>query len=364
MRFIISGAMLLGGRKMFKRTLVFGLLCIFSVLILVPPGEGADRILSGAGATFPYPLYEKWIDMYRKKTGVRVSYQAVGSGAGIRQLLERKVDFGGTDAFMSRDELERAKGDILHIPTCVGAVSIIYHLPENPVLNFTPKLIADIFMGKVSNWSDEEISAVNPGIRLPDLGISVVHRSDGSGTSFIFTDYLSKVDPEWRDKVGRGKKVRWLTGMGVEGNPNMAGFVKKISGSIGYVELAYAKRHHLPIALIKNRFGRFVAPTLKSVSSAAEVAIPSDTRILITDTKAPDGYPISAFTWLIFYKEQSYNQRPYDKACQIARFLRWAIHEGQQYTNHELLYARLPRSAVRKAEAIIRSMRFGGGAHC
>lgn len=323
-------------------------------------GQGADVILNGAGATFPYPLYEKWIEMFRKKTGVRISYQAVGSGSGIRQLLEKEVDFGGTDAYIPQDEPKQAKGDILHIPTCVGAVSIIYHLPGNPVLKFTPKLIADIFLGRVSNWSDKEISAVNPGISLPDLGISVVHRSEGSGTTFIITDYLSKVNPEWRDKVGCGKRVRWLTGVGVEGNPNVAEFVRKIPGSIGYVELAYAKHHHLPVGLVKNRSGHFIAPTLNSVSAAAEVALPSDTRILITDSKAPEGYPISSFTWLIFYKEQSYDQRSYDRASQLGRFLWWIIHEGQQYTNHELLYSPLPKSAVSKAEAIIHSMRFGG----
>ncbi len=345
---------------MFKRTLIFSLSWLLSISVFISMGQGADEILNGAGATFPFPLYEKWIDVYRKKSGVRISYRAVGSGSGIRQLLEREVDFGGTDVFMSADELDQASGNILHIPTCLGAVTIIYHLPGNPVLKFTPMLISDIFMGKITHWSDQRISDVNPESSLPDLEISVVHRSEESGTTFIFTDYLSKVDPKWRDKVGRGKKVWWLTGMGVEGNPGVAEFVKKIPGSIGYVELAYAKCHHLPVGWVKNRSGHFVAPALNSVSSAAEVPLPPDTRILITDTAAPEGYPISAFTWLIFYKEQSYDQRTRDKAAQLGRFLWWAIHEGQQYTNHDLLYAPLPRSAVRKAEAMIRAMRFEG----
>lgn len=343
---------------MVRKMLFFNLLGLFVMLSLTSSGEGADVILSGAGATFPYPLYEKWIGVYQEKTRVRVSYQAVGSGAGIKKLLEKEVDFGATDAFMSRDELDRAKGDILHIPTCLGAVTIIYHLPGNPVLRFTPELLSDIFMERVTHWSDEAISEVNPGVRLPDLEILVVHRSEESGTTFIFTDYLSKVSSQWRDKVGCGKKVRWLTGMGVEGNPGMAELVKKVPGSIGYVELAYAKRHAFPVALIKNRSGRFITPTLESVSRAADIPLPSDTRILITDTKVPQGYPISAFTWLIIFKEQSYNHRSREKAEQLARFLWWTVHEGQHYTNHELLYAPLPGGAVRKAEAVILSMGF------
>jgi phosphate transport system substrate-binding protein len=337
----------------------FCLACLLGPLCLAGPGEAADTILNGAGATFPYPLYEKWMNIYREKTGIRVDYQAVGSGSGIRKLLGREVDFGGTDAFLSNEELEQAEGDILHIPTCLGAVTIIYHLPENPLLKFTPELIADIFLGKLSNWSDQRISAINPGVRFPDLKISVVHRSDGSGTTFVFTDYLSKSNPSWQKQVGRGKKVRWPTGMGVEGNPNLAQFVKKIPGSIGYVELAYAKRHHLPVASIKNRSGHFIEPTMKTVSRAAEVSLPADTRILITDTPSPDGYPISAFTWMIFYKEQSYDQRSHDKALQLGRFLWWALHEGQKY-NRELFYAPLPREAVQKSEEIVASLRFQG----
>jgi phosphate transport system substrate-binding protein len=329
------------------------------LVMFVASSQGADTILSGAGATFPYPLYEKWIEVYREKAGVRVGYQAVGSGGGIRKLLGKEVDFGGTDAFLSKAELKQADGEILHIPTCLGAVAIVYNLPENPVLKFTPDLIGDIFLGKCSNWSDERISGANPGIRFPQMEIAVVHRSDGSGTTFIFTDYLSKTSSLWKKQVGRGKTVRWLTGMGVEGNPGVAELVKKIPGSIGYVELAYAKRHALPVALIKNKSGRFVSPTLKSVSSAADLSLPSDTRILITDTPSPDGYPISAFTWLIFYKEQFYNQRSRDRALQLGRFLWWTLHEGQRY-GRELLYAPLPRGAIVKGEAIVRAMRFRG----
>jgi phosphate transport system substrate-binding protein len=332
---------------------------VFGLLFLVGWSEGADTILNGAGATFPYPLYEKWVEVYRKKTGIRVVYHAIGSGSGIQRLLSKEVDFGGTDAFLSQEEHKQADGHILHIPTCLGAVTIIYHLPGNPVIKLTPDLISEIFLGKCSNWSDERISSINPGIPFPDRLISVVHRSEESGTTFIFTDYLSKTSSQWRKEVGRGKTVRWLTGMGVEGNPGVAELVKKIPGSIGYVELAYANQQLLPIALIKNRSGRFVAPTLRSVSSAADVSLPSDTRIMITDTPSPDGYPISAFTWLIFYKDQSHHQRSYDRALQLGLFLWWTLHEGQQYGS-ELLYAPLSQSAVSKGEAIVRSMQFRG----
>ncbi len=344
---------------MLRKTACLFIACVFTSIALVPLNEGANVILSGAGATFPYPLYEKWIDRYQQESGVRISYRAVGSGEGIRQIISRTVDFGATDAFMSEDEMARADGDILHVPTCLGAVAIIYHLPGKPVLRFSPKLLADIFSGKITRWSHEAISSVNPGIHMADMPITVVHRSEGSGTTFIFTDYLSKVDLSWRERIGRGKKIRWPSGMGVEGNPSVAELVKKIPGAIGYVELAYAKRNELPAAFVKNRSGYFVAPTLASVSAAAEVALPSDTRILITDTQAPDGYPISAFTWLIVYREQSYNQRAYEKAFQLSRFLWWAIHRGQQYTR-SLLYAPLPRGAVSLSESIIRSMCYNG----
>jgi phosphate transport system substrate-binding protein len=341
---------------MSKRLLLATVTCL--VVMFAFPAK-SDVILHGAGATFPQPLYKKWIEVYRKKTGVRISYQGIGSGGGIRRLLEKSTDFSGTDAFLSDDELSPGGNDILHVPTCLGAVTVTYNLPGNPSLKFTPELIADIFLGKITRWSDKRISKVNPSIKLPDVEISVVHRSDGSGTSFVFTSYLSRVSDQWKKRVGRGKTVRWPTGLGVEGNPNVAEFVGRISGSIGYVELTYAKSHLLPVAFVKNKHGRFVEPTLESVSSAAEVVLPEDTRILIVDTDATNGYPISAFTWLIFYKEQSYNNRSKDKAESLARFLWWAVHSGQRY-NKKLFYAPLPEAAVKKAEAIISSMTFNG----
>lgn len=340
----------------------FGCLIVVCLLLLFPcrlAGSDPQVILRGAGATFPFPLYAKWIENYRLQTGLRLSYEPVGSGAGINQLLSREVDFGGTDALPTDEELRRAPSEVLHIPTCVGAVAIVYHLPVETDLKLTPELVADIFLDRIKNWSDKRLSEANGNLSLPRLNITVVHRSESSGTTFIFTDYLSKASPEWRDRVGSGKTVRWPTGLGIEGNPGIAELVKKIPGSISYVELAYAGKENLPTALLRNRAGHFIKPGLDSVSSAAGVDLPYDSGMLITDTPSPTGYPISAFSYLIFYKEQAYGQMPLTRAAALARFLWWAIHEGQELSE-KLNYSRLPEPAVKIAEGVIRSMVFNG----
>ncbi len=315
--------------------------------------------LTGAGATFPYPLYFKWFDIYRNETEVKVNYQAIGSGGGIRQLLNKTVDFGATDAFMSDKELAKSSVPILHIPTCLGAVVLTYNLSGNPDLKFTPDVIANIFLGKIIRWNDKRIAELNPEIKLPAEKIVVVHRSDGSGTTFVFSDYLSKVNKEWREKVGRGKSLSWPIGLGGKGNPGVAGLVKQIKGAVGYVEVAYAIQNKMPYGSVKNSSGNFVKPTLKSISLAANIPLPPDTRVSITNTSAAEGYPISTFTWLIFYKEQNYSGRSIKRAKELVNLLWWAIHEGQQY-NKTLLYGRLPGAAVAKAEKIIKSMTYSG----
>ncbi|SFN05556.1 phosphate ABC transporter substrate-binding protein PstS [Thermodesulforhabdus norvegica] len=341
-----------------KRLLAIFLPVVAAFIFSATAGYGAES-LTGAGATFPYPLYDKWFSIYHQVTGVKVNYQAIGSGGGIRQLLSRVVDFGGTDAFMSDEELSKAPGEILHIPTCLGAVAITYNIPGNPELKLTGDVIADIFLGKITRWNDSRITELNPGIELPDMKIIVVHRSDGSGTTFIFSDYLSKVSPEWKEKVGRGKSLNWPAGLGAKGNAGVAGMVKQMAGSIGYVELIYAEQNKMPVALVKNRAGNFIKPSLASVSAAANVELPPDTRVSITDTESPEGYPISSFTWIIFYKEQSYDNRSRERAEALAKLLWWMIHEGQKY-NESLLYAKLPPKAVEKAEAIIKTMTYNG----
>ena len=286
------------------------LFIMFLVLLgFCSTGLAKETELIGAGATFPYPLYSKMFDVYNKEYGVKVNYQAIGSGGGIRQLINKTVDFGGSDAIMSDKELAEASAPVLHIPTCAGAVVVTYNLSGNPQLRFTPDVIADIFLGKINKWNDHRISAINPGMKLPDMNITVVHRSDGSGTTFIFSDYLSKVSGEWKEKVGAGTSLNWPAGLGGKGNPGVAGLVQQTPGSIGYVELIYALQNKMPYGTVKNKKGKFVTATIASTSLAADTNLPDDMKVSLTDTDAPEGYPISGFTWILVYKEQNYAEK-------------------------------------------------------
>jgi phosphate transport system substrate-binding protein len=341
------------------RLISASILVFLAVLALAAPAFPADNELLGAGATFPYPLYSKAFDAYTKETGVKVNYQAIGSGGGIKQLTSKTVDFGGTDAFMSDKDLEGLENPILHVPTCLGAVAVTYNLPGAPVLKFTSEVVADIFLGKINKWNDERLAAVNPDVTLPDMAIVVVHRSDGSGTTFIFSDYLGKVSKEWTETVGVGKSLNWPVGLGAKGNPGVAGLVKQLPGAIGYVELIYALQNNMPAGLIKNAAGKFVSPGLESVSLAAQTELPTDTRVSITDTDAEGGYPIGGFTWLILYQEQNYGGRSRQKAEELVRLLWWMLHEGQEFAE-PLHYAPLPAEAVRKAEAILAKVSYDG----
>jgi phosphate transport system substrate-binding protein len=315
--------------------------------------------LLGAGATFPYPLYSKMFDVYYNEQKIKINYQSIGSGGGIRQLLNKTVDFGASDAFISDEELKKESAQILHIPICLGAVSVTYNLTGNPELKFTPEIIADIFLGKIKNWNDAKIKEINSGAKLPNLNITVVHRSDGSGTTFIFTDYMTKISNEWKEKVGAGTSVNWPVGLGGKGNPGVAGLIKQIPGSIGYVELIYALQNNMPVSLIKNKSGVFVKPTLESTSSSANIKLPDDTRVSLTDTDASNGYPISGFTWILVFKEQNYDSRPQEKAKTIVDLLWWMTHEGQVYTE-PLHYSPLSKESVKKAELIIKSITYNG----
>jgi len=338
------------------------LLAIFFSLILfffatLSWAKGAE--LLGAGATFPYPLYSKMLYSYWKTEGIKVNYQPIGSGGGIRQLVNQTVDFGGSDAFMSDEALAAAPAEILHIPTCLGAVVLSYNLPGNPPLKLTPDVVTDIFLGKIKRWDDKRISEINPGISLPDSDIMVIHRSDGSGTTFVFTDYLAKVSKEWSEKVGRGKAVNWPVGLGAKGNPGVTGLIKHLPGAVGYTELGYALLNGLPVALLRNKYGRYIEPGPVSISQAASVPLPGDTRISITNADAPLGYPMSSFTWLLVYREQAYKKRPFERAAELVRLLWWVTHEAQKYTE-PLHYGPLPEEAVRKAEIIVKSVTYNG----
>ncbi len=339
---------------------------ILAAVLLVSCGKSdnkdktsaSDKELMGAGATFPYPLYSKMFDAYGKEQSVKVNYQSVGSGAGIQQLTSKTVDFGASDAFMSDDELSKAPAKIVHIPTCLGAVVVTYNIEGNPTLKLTPDVLADIFMGKIKKWDDEKIKKANPDAKLPSSDISVVHRSDGSGTTSIFTDYLSKVSDDWKKSVGPGKSVNWPVGLGAKGNEGVGGMVKQTPGSIGYVELIYALQNSMSMASLQNKKGNFVVPSLKSTMASANVPIPEDTRVSLTNSDADDAYPISSFTWILLYQDQNYNNKTEAKAKEVVKLIWWMVHDGQQY-NEALSYAKLTPGAVKNAETILKSVTFG-----
>ena len=335
------------------------LLALTAILGSAPTSAWGQMLINGAGATFPYPLYSKWFDEYAKvNTGVRFNYQSIGSGGGIRQVTERTVDFGASDGPMTDDQLKKAPGALLHIPTVLGAVVATYNLPGNPKLRFTGDILADIFLGKITKWNDARIASANPGVSLPDTSILVVHRSDGSGTTYIWVDYLAKVSKEWEQKVGRGTSVEWPAGLGGKGNEGVAGQVKNTPGAIGYVELAYATKNNLPVSAVRNHAGSFVEPTIRSTTAAATGAaksMPADFRVSLTNPPGEDAYPIASFTWLLVYKEQE-NQ---DKGRALVQFLSWAIHDGQKYAS-DLLYAPLPTPVVKQIEERLRQITFQG----
>jgi phosphate transport system substrate-binding protein len=324
-----------------------------------PRPAAAELLLNGAGATFPYPIYSKWFDEYaRIAPGARFNYQSIGSGGGIRQIIERTVDFGATDGPMTDEQLAKAPGELLHVPTVLGAVAATFNLPGDPALRFTPDVLADIFLGKVDTWDSPRIRAANPGVTLPAAPIVVVHRSDGSGTTYIFADYLAKVSHEWDGRVGRGTSVRWPVGLGGKGNEGVAGQVKNTPGALGYVELAYAIKNGLPVAMIRNQAGRFVAPTIESTSAAAAGAVhgmSADFRVSLTNAPGERAYPIASFTWLLVYREQTDEA----KGRAIVKFLRWALSEGQKYAA-DLLYAPLPPEVVTRVEAKVGQISFRG----
>ena len=325
-----------------------------------PSGQGGEVHLQGAGATFPNVLYQKWISDYGKlHTNIKIDYQSIGSGAGIKQIQQRTVDFGASDAPMKDEDLQKAPGPILHIPTVLGAVVLTYNLPGiKDSLRFSPDVIADIFLGKLKKWNDARIKADNPNANLPDSDIVVVHRSESSGTSAVFTDYLSKVSPEWKEKVGAGVSPAWPVGIGGKGNEGVTGQIKNTPNTIGYVELAYAVQNGLPVASIKNQAGQFVQPTLDAVTGAAREALattPDDLRVSITNASGKDAYPISSYTYILVYKEQG---DPV-KGKALVDFLWWGIHDGQSYAK-DLSYAPLPSEIVQRAEGKINSITSGG----
>ncbi len=323
-------------------------------LVLAWPVMG-QTTLNGAGATFPYPMYSKWFSEYNKlHPDVQINYQSIGSGGGIRQVLNGTVDFGASDGPMSDEQLKQAKTPILHIPTVMGAVVPAYNVPGvSGEIKFTPDALAGIFLGKIQKWNDPALSQANPGVKLPDQSIIVIYRSDGSGTTFIFTDYLSKISQDWANGVGKGTSVKWAIGMGGKGNEGVAGQIRQLQGSIGYVELIYAVENKITYGSVKNAAGNFVKASLDSVTEAAASAksMPADFRVSITNAPGKTAYPISSFTWLLIPAQA----KDPKKGKIIADFLDWMVADGQKMTS-QLSYAPLPESVVEKVKVAIKQI--------
>lgn len=319
-----------------------------------------DNSLLGAGGTFVYPLFSKIFAEYGQKKDVKVNYQSIGSGGGILQLTNKTVDFGESDAPLNADQTTKLGVPVLHIPVAAGAVVITYNIPGvTGTLNLTGKDLADIYLGKITKWNAPEIVATNKGVNLPDLPIVVIHRSEGSGTSYIFTDYLTKVNEDWAKKVGKASAVNWPAGLGGKGSEGVSGLAKQTPGAIAYVELIYALQNHMAFANIQNKSGKFITPSLASTTLACNVELPADAKVSVTNTDNAKGYPIASFTWALIYKEQKYNDRSAAKAKAVLDLLSYVIHDGQSFSE-ALNYAKLSKSAVKVAEANLKSATYDG----
>ena len=330
------------------------------VLVSAAAFSQSEISLSGAGATFPLPFYNMAFEQYTKTTGQKISYGGVGSGAGIKSLSDKVVDFGASDAFLSDKELSAMPASVVHIPTCSGAVVVAFNVPGVEAIKLTPAVLVDIFMGKIKNWNNPALKKLNPTIKFPNLEMTVVYRSDGSGTTNMFTDYLTKVSKEWADKLGAGKTVKWLTGIGAKGNPGVAGTISQTKGSIGYVGSEYSFAQKIPTAYIQNKAGKFIKPSIATISAAGKSTIPADTRIMLTNSAAPLAYPISGFTWILLYKDQNYANRSLEQAQATVKLIDWVMSAEAQKIAQTVNYAPLPASVVKQAKTILRSITYNG----
>lgn len=333
---------------------------ILSSFVLAAIGQNKNIALTGAGATFPLPFYNQLIADYATKTSMLVTYGGIGSGGGIKSLKDKVVDFGASDAFLSEKEMADLSAPIVHIPTCMGAVVIAFNLPGITSLKLTNEVLAKMFMGEITKWNDKEIKAENPEAKLPNLNISVIYRSDGSGTTYIFSDFMTKISPKWAKEIGTGKALKWPVGMGAKGNPGVAGTISQTVGAFGYIGSEYAFAQKIPFVKLKNKAGNYIEPSVESVSAAAQGDIPADTRVMVTNSSDPKAYPISGFTWIILYKEQSYNGRSVQQAEETLKFLRWLIGPDAQAVAPKVAYAPLPKKAVALADNILKSVTYKG----
>ena len=313
--------------------------------------------LNGAGATFPYPLYSKWISEYAKlNPSVKLNYQSIGSGGGIRQIVAGTVDFGATDAPMKEEESKGAAGKLFHIPATIGAVVIAYNVPEvTAPLKLTPEVLVDIYAGKIKKWNDPKIKADNGGAKLPPKDIGVVYRTDGSGTTAVFTGYLAKISKDWKDTIGVGKSVNWPVGLGAKGNEGVTGQVKTTPYTIGYIERAYASQNKLPMAELKNKAGKFVAPSIEAMSAAAEaVDMPDELYVSLSDAEGDAAYPITGYSYLLLYEDA----KDPVKGEALAKYVWWGLHDGQKFSK-DLDYAPVPAKVLVKVEARLKELRSG-----
>ena len=326
-----------------------------SWLVFAGSAAFGQMLINGAGATFPYPLYSKWFDEYAKvDPSVRFNYQSIGSGGGQKQILAETVDFGASDGPMSDENLSKAPGKILHLPTVAGAVVAIYNLPGAPKLKLDGPVLADIFMGKITRWNDPKIAALNPGEKLPGTDLVVVHRSDGSGTSYIFTDFLSSVSPGWEKTVGRNTSVKWPVGLGAKGNEGVAGQVKQMPGTIGYVELAYAHQNKLAFADLKNSSGKFVTASVESITEAlASASVPDDFRFSMVNPAGEKAYPVAGATWLLVYEQQ----KDAAKGKKLVEFFKWALTQGEGMAG-SLDYAPLPETVQKRVLERVKAIKY------
>lgn len=323
-------------------------------------GKESKLTVTAAGATFPMPFYNLAFRKYSESTGVDFNYGGIGSGGGIRSLSDKVVDFGATDAFLSDAELSEFESEVVHVPTCLGAVVIAYNLPGIDSLNITPALLEGIFLGSITNWNDPALKQLNPGVSFPDQKITVVYRSDGSGTTYIFSDYMSKVSNRWAEQAGTGKSLNWPAGIGAKGNPGVAGTISQTTGAIGYIGSEYAFAQKIQYAKVQNSSGNFINPDVRTVSSAARRDIPADTRIMVTNSPDPQAYPISGFTWIILFREQAYGGRSREQAGAVVDFLGWLTGGDGQAIAESVNYAPLPEEVSSLAADIISSITYEG----
>jgi len=316
--------------------------------------------LSAAGATFPLPFYNLAFKKYAESTGVTVNYGGIGSGGGIKSLRDKVVDFGATDAFLSDEELVTMSEPVVHVPTCIGGVVLAYNLPGITGLKLTPEVIEGIFLGEITKWNDPKITAVNKDLSLPDLKITVVYRSDGSGTTYIFSDYMTRAGRLWGTKIGTGKSLSWPVGIAAKGNPGVAGTISQSAGTIGYIGYEFAVAQKIPAAAVANSSGNFIEPNLQSLTAAASIDIPADTRVMLTNSSNPEAYPITSFTWIILYKEQAYGNHSQANAEATVKAVKWLTEADAQSIATSVNYAPLPQKAVEQASRVLSTVTFNG----